>query len=349
MKKTTLFFAACLMGISALKSQIVVTQADFPATGNVFAEANDSTINTYTPGASGASVTWNYSTLKDTAIDTIKCIAKTGIFAVLFPAATSEITYSMGNLLEAFINNGVAALNVYGGVELYNAHPLPIVYRPGVDSLYLSPTNYLSKWQSRYAYRLQIPFADSVYDSLRIQNFIIDSDYVDGFGTCITPYGTKSVLRRQQREFTLDSTYKRDTVTSTWNFIRSSRALDTSYDWVAKGLGYPMLSMKIKNGRSTVASWLKNTNATGIDEITDKSSSLVYPNPANTVLNIRLASCPNGIITVIDMTGREISITAFSNQLANINTSALPGGMYFYRITDKTGNFIDAGKFTVIK
>ncbi len=114
------------------------------------------------------------------------------------------------------------------------------------------------------------------------------------------------------------------------------------------GSAIPFLPYTCKNGSVHYASWLKSVNA-GIDEITDKAGSLVYPNPANTVLNIKLVSCQNGTVSVMDMTGRQISTTAFSNQLANINTSALTNGMYFYRIADKTGNFIDAGKFTVVK
>jgi hypothetical protein len=108
--------------------------------------------------------------------------------------------------------------------------------------------------------------------------------------------------------------------------------------------------MKISKGKVMVASWLDSTNVdAGIAQITDKAGSLVYPNPANNILNIKLASCQTGSVAIMEVTGREISTSEFTNQLATINTSALSAGIYFYRITDRTGNYIDAGKFTVVR
>ena len=351
MKKTTLVIAACLMGIAALKAQITLNTADFPAVGDKFVVVNDSN-TTYKQGAAGISVTWNFSYLADTitSIDTIKCVTPSStLYSAFFPGSNVALEYSTGNLDDAFINNTSSSMLLDGVVENINSHPVPLVYRPNAQELYTFPGNYTSPWGSMFGYRLQVPIRDSVFDSVRVLSFVRDTNYIDAFGNCKTPLGTYNTLRRWEVQQTLDSTFLYDTATSKWVYLRRSITSDTSYQWAANGLGFPLLSMQIKNGHAKVASWLKKTSVTGIDEITGKAGSQVYPNPANTVLNIKLVSCQSGIVYVVDMAGRQISTTAFSNQLATLNTSALTGGMYFYRVSDKNGNMIDAGKFMVVK
>ncbi len=351
MKKTTLLLASCLMGVAALNAQITASTSDFPAVGDKFVVVNDSNA-AVVPTPSGPGVTWNYSSLTSSTIDTIKCVSPSSTtFAGFYPAANVALEYSIGNLLDAYVNNASSELQLYGEVENINAHPYPVVYRPSSQELYKFTLTYLEGWSGNYAYRIQIPVNDSIFDSLRIQSLVGYNDTVDSYGVCTTPYGTKNVLRHRNITHTLDSTFVRDTVTGKWVYVPHSRTLngDTTYSWIADSLGYPMLTMNMKNGAVKVASWLKNTSVTGIEQITYNAGSLVYPNPANTVLNIKLASAENGSVVIMDITGRQISTTDFSNKLANINTSALANGLYFYRISDKTGNFIDAGKFTVVK
>jgi len=351
MKKTTLLLASCLLGIAALKAQVTLNSTDFPAVGYKFVVVNDSN-TTYKQGAAGISVNWDFSYLADTisTVDTIKCVSPSATgYAALYPGANVALEYSIGNLEDAFLDNASGSMMLYGVVENINAHPVPLVYRPNAQELYSFPTNYTSTWGTNFGYRLQIPFHDSVFDSIRVMSFVRDTNYIDAYGNCTTPFGTYGTLRRWEVQLTLDSTFLYDTVSSKWVYLRRSLAADTSYAWIANGLGYPLLSMQIKGGHAKVASWLKKTSTTGIEEITDNAGSLVYPNPANNVLNIKLASCQNGSVIIMDMTGRQILTTEFSNKLANINTSVLPAGMYFYRVADKTGNFIDAGKFTVVR
>ncbi len=289
--------------------------------------------------------------LTASTIDTIKCTTKTGIYAGLFPAATSEITYSIGGLKDAYINNASNELQVYGAVEMFNLFPVPVVFRPLAEELYKYTMTYELSWSGGYTYRVQIPDTTTGYDSLRVQSFVFYHDTVDSYGMCTTPYGTRSVLRIQIIQRSIDSVYRQsDTLPRPWRYIGRQQSADTSYNWISDSLGYPMLSMQVKKGKVTVASWLKKTNTgVGIDEITDKAGSLVYPNPASTELNIKLASCENGYVQVMDMTGRIVSTTQFSNKLANVSTSGFANGIYLYQVFDKTSNLVDRGKFSIAK
>jgi hypothetical protein len=357
MKKSTLFFVVLLMGITAfqpekLKAQITALATDFPKIGGVYVVANDSTTQSYSPSPMGANVVWNYDTLSITTIDTLKGINPAGPDTVFYPNASLELTYSIGALKSAFLTNTFNELELWGVLELVNAHQYPVVYRPSSQELYEYPLAYKDSWKGGYAYRIQGPDSAIGYDSLRINYYADYKDTVDSWGKCTTPFGTKNVLRHRQTELTLDSAFRQsDTVPHPWRYINHSSTVtrDTTYTWIADSLGYPMLTMT-KNGTVKVASWLKKTNIyDGINAVTDKAGSLVYPNPASTQLNIRLASCETGYVVIMDITGRQISTTEFNSKYANINTATLSNGMYFYRITDKMGNYIDAGKFTVMK
>jgi len=350
MKKYTLIIALCLVGIGAIKAQIIVSSTDFPVVGDKFVVFNDSN-TTYTEGASGINVTWNYSFLADTVstVDTITCVTPASTsYSLFFTGATLALKYSLGNLEYAFTSLNSNSMQLYGIVDNINSHPVPVVYRPGSQELYGFPMNYNSGWGTPFFYRVQLPFRDSIFDSIRVETFVHDTAYVDAWGNCTTPFGTFGTLRRRDIQLSIDSTFFKDTVSQSWKFIRKNQTIDTAYDWIAKGLDYPLLSMQIRKGHATVASWLKTLNA-GISEISDKAGSLVYPNPASTELNIKLASTENGFVKVLDMTGREVSTTPFSNRLANINTAQLANGIYIYQVFDRTNSLVDVGKFSVAK
>jgi len=71
-------------------------------------------------------------------------------------------------------------------------------------------------------------------------------------------------------------------------------------------------------------------------------STVVYPNPANTIVNVRL---PEGIsgaaIRLLDAMGRVVRSETFSEENIQLNISGLPMGIYFLNI--------DYGRFKVTK
>ena len=347
--------ALSVIGIAAiqtntLKAQIVVSQADMPVAGNKFVVVNDSNDASLSPSPMGPSVTWNYSGIGTTTVDTIKCVLPgSTIYGAFFPAANIALTYSLpGGLQDAFANSSAGAFSVNGVVEDFNSNTVILQFKPVAEKLFAFPMNYLSAWRSLYTYKFQVPITNPTYDSMRIKSFVFDTSTVDSWGNCTTPFGTYGVLRVMEVQRTLDSLSFQNTTTKIWKDSGRFVQADTMYQYLANGLGFPLLTMHMRGGKVMVASWLKG-NGTGINEVTDNAGSLVYPNPAQTELNIKLASCEDGYVNIIDITGRQISSTKFSDKLANINTSHFANGMYFYQVFDKSSNLIDRGKFSVVK
>ena len=74
------------------------------------------------------------------------------------------------------------------------------------------------------------------------------------------------------------------------------------------------------------------TIATGIDEISNKSSLIAYPNPANDNVKISYKVSETSEIIFYNIVGEQVKkfrVSAGANQI-DVETSALPSGTYFY-------------------
>ncbi len=97
----------------------------------------------------------------------------------------------------------------------------------------------------------------------------------------------------------------------------------------------------------------KNKRAKSIEsqqKETTGSSINVYPNPANTVLNV-VSTIRNGQIQnicIYNSLGKQVRCMQLTNSLTVIPVNDLAAGIYFYRITDQSGNLIKADKQMLI-
>lgn len=358
MRRSTLLISVSLFGISlcqntGLKSQtpIILTQSDMAVPGDKFIDVNDSTPTAILlPVPAGANVTWNYATLGTTTVDTIKCeLPGATPYGGFYPSTNIALSFSMPGLEYSFMNSSSGQLGLYGEVTKILTSNVAIQYKPNADTLNVFPETYKSHWKGGYSYRIQYPDTGSRFDSVRVLDFTQYHDTVVAWGMLTTPYKTDSVILKLTVTRSIDSIFLRSDSTGKWRASGTHVSGDSLYDWIANGLHYAMLSAEVQKGKIIVANWLKGDTILGINQITDKAGSLVYPNPANNVLNIKLASCETGTVKVIDITGREISSSQFSNKQAQINTSCFSNGIYFYQVFDRSGNWVDTGKFSVVK
>lgn len=80
-------------------------------------------------------------------------------------------------------------------------------------------------------------------------------------------------------------------------------------------------------------------NTTSIQHISlGNLAATVYPNPANTLLNISVANNASISVTMVDMLGRTIANEQSQNGNISINTQNLAAGMYLLSIRDTEGN-----------
>ena len=88
-------------------------------------------------------------------------------------------------------------------------------------------------------------------------------------------------------------------------------------------------------------------NPVGINEITpdNEQGLIIYPNPAENILNIYTANTQNNEseLTIFDVNGRSLQSSKFSGNKATIDVSRLESGIYFLRIKNKSS--YDMGKF----
>jgi hypothetical protein len=344
-------FALIWLGTAPLNAQINITQADMPSLGQTFVVATDSSI-TYTPGPSGAGKFWNFDSLKDASNDTIRAVTPGATkYDSLYSKQSPNIalTYSLGNLLFSYLVLNSSSMTTIGVVENSNVGLLKLHFEPPY-TLYTFPTTYLTNWGGVYKYGYQFPDTNAGSDSARIFEYVKYNDTIDSYGSIKTQYDSVACLRQVHFEMDLDSLFLQNKKTQKWKFDRALHNGSNSYNWIADSIGYPLLTMYVDStGKSLYSSWLKRPSYAGINEIVNSSSSIVYPNPATNELTIVNKVASTGYVAVMDITGRELCKSAYSGTTIQLNTAELSNGVYFYLLSDKAGNQIDKGKFSIVK
>jgi len=69
------------------------------------------------------------------------------------------------------------------------------------------------------------------------------------------------------------------------------------------------------------------------------SSVNIFPNPANTILNVQMNEAKNIRFKIVNTIGEELISEEIKKPEFKIDISALPDGIYFLRITEGEKNF----------
>ncbi len=77
--------------------------------------------------------------------------------------------------------------------------------------------------------------------------------------------------------------------------------------------------------------------------------SEVFPNPATDKLNVNLhENISSATLEIFNLTGQKRGVYLLNPLNTEINTAALPAGLYFYRLENEAGN-IQTGNISIIK
>jgi uncharacterized repeat protein (TIGR03803 family) len=132
-----------------------------------------------------------------------------------------------------------------------------------------------------------------------------------------------------------------------FSYDTGTRAYTKLFDFKDSNSIYPIGITLVKD---TSVHVVKDSN-TGIIEMNVESGwGKVYPNPANTMLNIEI-DLQNGKRAYFEMynnTGERIEAMELNSEITTLSINNLPSGMYYYRITDKSGSVIKADKQLII-
>jgi hypothetical protein len=335
--KIVLLLSALLIARTSAFSQVTITQADFPMVDMAGMTGND-TSSFISPGTTGASQTWDFSSFVPSRTDTSYLKATTFAGNPLFPAATfsscgvasgfSVCSYGYINTTGLFLVGAEQNISV-SGMAIHN-----IVTMEPNNQVNGFPFTYSNTRTSAYVQRqLAIYTPATTYDSTRTMYHRTVNQVCDGWGTLITPYGSYNALRMQQIQTNIDTTYNH-TSGGAWTF-GAARALsyDTSYTWFAPGIG----SVATIGGRAPRRYTFYKQGAVSGIAAAQTHALAVFPNPVNETLNI----CNAGIGTMLqlyDITGRLVHATTVNASSCSIDMSACQPGLYLLQVTDVSGN-----------
>lgn len=352
MNKTFLAISGILLFITLpkfqLKAQITITQSDMPVAGSVYTVAYDTSGSLSPQSALPTAQTWNYSTLANSETYTYNFVnadwtlyynafhtsnlADTLFFAPGYTFYSSTPT--------SFSESGILTRQ-YGVTAGVNLHPY--FEQIPLPATYGTTDGGLSRGDTTMAISV------TGFDSGRATVTIRYWDTVEAFGVMTTPYGgPDSVIRQKHYDYTVDSLFIRSTSLHTWTFYRSLNTENNQYRWYAKGIPYYFVLMQMTNktAKDSIVEWYDGEVA-GTKDISHSAITKVYPNPARTEITFNCSSLAAKFISIFDITGRKISTGEIKNNMLTLTVSSYSAGMYFYKVSDVSGNMIDRGKFSV--
>ena len=323
MKKVFLLAAIGLTSFtSAIAQPILSAASNNPVAGDVFyGHVSDTT--GVTPGASGATVTWNFATLPTVYMDTVNFVSCTvapdcGTFSgsnLAIMSSTTDFSY---------FNEGPAGLTMLGYVSGGMSSP----YVSGLDVFYY-PLSYNSTHTDT---------AIMDYAGFDIQH-ISDSFVYDAYGTLILPTGTfTNAVRVHKISITRDSSF----AIPTWD-VSVSRTDD--YFWYVSGIHFPLLQLTIDTAYGNSVEYYGTSPSLGTATIDEQAGGMrIFPNPAAQDIHIafNIAETKNAVVSVADLTGSVVATVSSERMVAGANditipVSNLPAGMYIVQLKSPEG------------
>jgi len=356
--KTVISSAGLIIFGFTANAQITITKSDIPVLGSVQVMITD-TVPPVTPGAAGANVSWNLSGLTHDGKDSLSYFAPWyAPDASAFPSANLAIRTVIVGDPKGTRSYEYDALSSNSKLERgsYIANTQTNVFSVNTPSIKQIPfpATYNTTWKDTVSTIIIATFVDPTYagDTVKLYETILFSDTIDGWGSLTTPATTyTSVLRVKQIATPIyDSSYTIISGTGYPGTGAHGGIPSETFEWLANNdyvvaqLGIDTVGKMVHTG-----SYLTSTVFTGINEITNNSTGLVYPNPASTQVNIVLsAGNKTGTIRVFDIAGRQIESQEVKDGKVELNTTSYNNGIYLYRIADMNGNVITQGKFDIL-
>lgn len=332
-------YLSLLSVLGALGLNAQLTQANHaPANGDTYQMYRCDSSAAITPGPSGASAMWNYST-----ITTYSNLVRS------YTAQTNGNTsYPQSNIVLASAANDVFyfssttnTLGYYGGNVSAGSVAGTLTYSaPAICAAYPMSFGTSSTAATGGSINVTSPF--SVPGTFSGNSSVM----VDGSGTISLPGGIvyTNVLR---------------VVTSQTIAVTaaiSGTIFETVYDYFASGIKAPVFSistMTANIGSTTTSTFVtRNKNLTppstvGIHENSTESLYFnVFPNPSNTSVSFATNNQDAKFLFVFDITGRLLEKQALNDGRVKLDVSSYSNGLYLYTISsgDKA---LKSSKFTV--
>ncbi|MDQ3045930.1 MAG: T9SS type A sorting domain-containing protein [Bacteroidota bacterium] len=323
-KKLLSFIITGFVASAAAIAQPTLTASGCnPTVGETFTLTNCP--GTYSPGTSGASQTWNLSSMSGTSAGATNVItASSGPNASSFPLATvGNNNTTEGSCI--YYQTSSSALKNYGIV----AGTTVIPYSNPEDMLHF-PFAYTNTYTDPWAGS----FVSSGYTFFRSGSTAVTAD---GYGTLTTPNGTYTNVMRIH----FVQTYQDSADVGGFPYVIDY--VNDEYLWYRDGMPHSALAgvyslVATPGGTSPGGFYI--SSAVGIEENSALTSMEVYPNPATEQLNVdlTLTESKNVEVRIFNSLGQQVQVINGENGAQGLNSlkvqvTELPEGIYFAQIS----------------
>lgn len=318
------------------------------------------------PSATGASFTWDYTSLSpdyqqfEKYDSPLNFTSPYNYFFNPFNTSYGRDNYEFSaiplpntNISAAydFFKESSSQLKQIGAGFIINGMPLPFLYDSD-DIVYELPMTFGSNSSCFYKYGLDIPQIGYYGQSGTRTNT------VDGWGTLTTPFGTFQTIRLKSTVDAVDTVYNN----SLQGGANIPRALKHEYKWFTNGKKIPLLKVEttVIGGTESVSgvryidSSRSEVPQLGIaDNAHLKLKSAVYPNPCINEFTVAYRLPVNSFvkITLTDIIGKTVAVIndeqnrGFHKNI--ISTGDYTPGIYF--LTLQAGDYKEIQKVIVGK
>lgn len=359
MIKHLLFFTLGLISL-ALKSQITITSANMPISGDTcrYSSASLSSVGDYT--TSGANYLWDFSTLDSTGqgMRNFQPSSATPYFFYFFPPKYGEqtldsvpipaipiggLTLSIKDIYSFYKKNGSTSFNAEGLGLTMSGIPIGTTAQGNNDDeLYMFPLNYLDRDSTTFNF--STPTFSAIPFTYKKHGYRITE--ADGWGTIITPYGTDSCLRIVTTQYSIDTIYI-PSLPAGFNKFGFPNYV-RSYQWLTLHEKIPYLEV---SGNLIGSNFNPNQiryrdklrTYVGIKEEKVTLALSVFPNPTSNQLTI-ITSKNNGPIKaeLVDIHGKTVFFSDLNNNSNIVNqhvldVSGLAKGIYILNLSNLEG------------
>lgn len=350
MKKILLITTILMAAVASMQAQPIINNSDMPSPGDTVRMATIANLGVTDYTSTGLNYSWDFSSLAGTVerVDTFVSVTSAPIYYYLdfnnpldqthkatvaqrMADMTQMPTVQFTDVFNFYKNTSSQYTQVGMGITV-NSLPIPIQF-DDPDLLYTFPLTQGAKDSSFYSYHINIPTLGYYGQSRKRVNF------VDGWGTVITPFDTFPAVR------VLSTSYVHDTLhMDSLGFGFAQDHMEYEYKWLADNMDLPVFKVTQRTGMmsSTVGEYRKDYTPvfSGIEE----NSALlifasIYPNPTadGTSIVFMLNRSGKVNISLLDLTGKLIYSNTDVYYDAGIHQSSLPvnnlsAGMYVVRL-----------------
>jgi hypothetical protein len=334
----TLFIIVCA---AIAQAQPVLTSNNIPAAGSVLTYEYAAMPPQF-PIVPGPSQTWNFTDSNPEGVFSIEFIAASSVPAAAFvPGCDFVLKYIYDESPEA--EYSFASLSPSAWLSLGSTTDINIaedIYEVP-ETFFQLPITMGSSYTIVDTYSYSYYVGNPEADSAKIVS--IDSVYcsVDAYGELTlngTPYQVL-VQKIETVQRNLNYTY----LGGVWTYQDENGSTDFSYQFIDPAVGGAVMAFSIETDNQGSEIWHNHYLTSSIITSNENNAKIaefnLFPNPANSLVNISFPNKEDQIITIVDISGKLVkSINSNNHSAVSIDVSDLANGLYFVNVSNKQGN-----------